>query len=174
MNPSMFFKAPIFWTFWSFLLVELHFTASLPHSAILKKNPKKFRKTHLLFLNKKPKFFYVFEKFYYFSCILQQTCRRWRFLKNSRFFSRNQFFFKREAKFRTFCDALLIQLHSTLTLLPLAIFYENNIFFSKNTFILFNKTNFWTFREILLFQWPCSATMLLLAILKKSRIFPDN
>ena len=83
-------------------------------------------------------------------------------------------FFKREAKFRTFCDVLLIQLHSTVTLLPLAIFYENNIFFSKNTFILFNKTNFWTFREILLFQWPCSATMLLLAILKKSRIFPDN
>ena len=48
-EPIFFFKAPDFWTFWRFLHVQLHFSASLPHSAIFKKNPKIFRKTSSFF-----------------------------------------------------------------------------------------------------------------------------
>ena len=48
-EPIYVLKAPKFWTFWRFLLVQLHFSASLPHSAILKKNPQIFQKSHLFF-----------------------------------------------------------------------------------------------------------------------------
>ena len=46
-NETIFFlKAPKLWTFWRFLLVQLHCSASLPHLAVFKKNPQIFRKTH--------------------------------------------------------------------------------------------------------------------------------
>ena len=87
------------------------------------------------------------------------------------FFRETNLFFRKETKFRTFRDILLIQLHSTVNLLPLAIVQKNHKFFSKNTFISFNITNFWTFWEFLHFQRPCSANLLLLAILKKNQEF---
>ncbi len=61
MNPSIFLEAPNFWTFWSFLLVKLHCSASLLHLAIFKKSPQIFRKTLLFFSNEKPKFFTFWE-----------------------------------------------------------------------------------------------------------------
>ena len=168
MNPSMFFKAPKFWTFWRFLLVKLHCSASLLSLAIFsKKNHKPFEKT-ICFLIKKPQFV-TFREILLIQLHSTANLLPLAVFKNSKFFFEKPIFFKREAKFRTFWDILLIQF-----LLPLAIFEEKHNFFSKNTFLFFIKTNFWTFGEILLFQWPCSATMLLLAILKKSRIFPNN
>ena len=130
MNPSIFLEAPNFWTFWSFLLVKLHCSASLLHLAIFKKVHKFFEKPFYFFRTKNLSFL-RFEKSYYFSCILQQTCCRGRILKNSRFFSRNQFLFQKEAKFRTFWENLLSQSHFTANLLPLSLFWKIGFFFEK-------------------------------------------
>ena len=121
LNPSMFFKAPIFWTFWSFLLVQLHFTASLPHSAILKKIQKIFEKPIYYFWTKNLNFL-RFPEILLLQLHSTANLLPLAIFKKLKIFFEKPIFFEREAKFRTFCDVLLYQLHSTVTLLPLAIF----------------------------------------------------
>ena len=51
-EPISFFKAPNVWTFWRFILDQLHCSASLPHLAVLKKIHKFFEKP-IYFLKQK-------------------------------------------------------------------------------------------------------------------------
>ncbi len=93
-EPIFFFKAPKFWTSWRFLLVQLHFSASLPHLAIFKKNPQIFRKTHLLFLNKKPKFFKFLRNFITSVAFYSKLAAVGVFWKTQDFFWKTNFFQK--------------------------------------------------------------------------------
>ena len=147
MKPSVFFKAPNVWTFWRFLLVQLHCSASLLPLAVFKKIHKFFEKP-ICFFETKNLNFLRFEKSFQFSCFLQPSCCRWLFLKNSRFISRNHFFSKES------------QVSNVLRYLTNSVAFYKKIAnfgnFLRKSHFLFEKQN--------------SATMLLLVILKKSRI----
>ena len=86
-KPYILFIIAKFWTFCEVLLFQSRFTTGLLRSAIFfGKNQFFFQKTHHIFPSKKLNF-ERFEKFYYFSRILQQFCYTYCF-----FFSRTVFF----------------------------------------------------------------------------------
>ena len=92
-KPTYFLKQPNFWTFWRFLLDQLHYSASLQPLANSLKNSQTFE-TPIYFFQSKNLKFLRFEKSYQFNCLLQQICCCWRFLKLKIFVKKPIFFSK--------------------------------------------------------------------------------
>ncbi len=139
MNPSIFLEAPNFWTFWSFLLVKLHCSASLLHLAIFKKVHKFFEKPFYFFRTKNLSFL-RFEKSYYFSCILQQTCCRGRISKKLKIFLEKPIFIPKGSQVSnvlrklTKSVAFYSKFATFITCLKNRIFFEKtHPFVEKNT-----------------------------------------
>ena len=89
-KPYILFIIAKFWTFFEVLLFQSRFTTGLLRSAIFWKKSIFFSKTHHIFPSKKL-IFERFEKFYYFSRILQQFCYIFCFFSAEQFFSKNPF-----------------------------------------------------------------------------------
>ena len=150
-NPSIFLKAPNFWTFWKFLLVQLHCSASLLHLAIFIKNQQIFRKTPLFFLNKKPKFF-TFWEILLFQLHSTANLLPLAVFKKLKIFLEKPIFFSKGSQVSNVLRYLTNSVAFYSKFATFGNFVRKSQFLFEKHNNLFNKTNFWMFWEILFFS----------------------